>query len=225
MNTRALALALVAVALGASACRVDNNTSVQVKAICAPPEDPTSCTFAATCDAQFIGISTFDASATSMLWLLAQLDNQTPNNADPDTYRTNTNDAYVTGISVAYTGPVAVPSWSEPIGPYLVPANGSAVVSIFPIDTSTPAAFDASSAITTAAATAPFRLTANVRLRGIYQDQREWETAELPVVVDVCNGCIGSAATFDCDTATSVIDAPAVCPPNFGQSPASTACP
>ena len=80
MTRRALAFALAA-ALGATGC-ADNMTSVQIAAICAPPDDAAICTFASTCDAQFIGITAIDTVQTNTLWLIVQVNNQTTNNAE-----------------------------------------------------------------------------------------------------------------------------------------------
>ncbi len=209
MKTRALLLAVALLALGPTGC-AKNMTSVEIAAICAPPDDAAACTFNATCGAQFIGVTKIDVGLTDRLWLIVQMNNQMTNNADPGTFRTNSHDAYVEEVSTEYEAPFPIPDTRQRVGPYVVPANGSAVVSIFPV---TPVA---AAVIGAAAGTTPLGIVAKTKVSGHYQDQTAFETAAYEVAVDVCNGCIDPNP---CTTGVPV----AFCP-NFGQSPASVKC-
>ena len=209
MTRRALAFALAA-ALGATGC-ADNMTSVQIAAICAPPDDAAICTFASTCDAQFIGITAIDTVQTNTLWLIVQVNNQTTNNADSNTSRTNSHDAYVEEVDVEYEAPFAIPDARQRIGPFVVPAAGSAVISMFPIPPAAGDIIDAQLVGSTAVG-----IVAKTKLKGHYQDQTPFETAALEVAVDVCEGC------FDPNPCTTGL--PVAFCPNFGQSPASVEC-
>jgi hypothetical protein len=197
-------------------------TSVQVAAICAPPDDVAVCAFAGDCGkTEFLGTSTLDVSVSDQLFLVVQANNQLTNNADSSAGRGNSHDAYVTEMEVEYEAPVPVPAWREPIGPYHVPANGVSSLSIFPIDASTPGALSAFMAIAGALPVGgQYRLVANVRLLGKYQDERSFETAVFPVAIDVCDGCL----PFDCDPVTTGVQSPIGACPSFGQLPASLDC-
>jgi hypothetical protein len=208
--------ALAAVLAAATLSCADNNASVQFQAICAPPDD--GCTFAETCDAQYIGLSQMDVGVTDRLWLTMQFANQLLNNADPDTGRANTNDAQIREFRIEYDAPVALPDASVRVGPFRVPASGNAVVSVFPI----PAEIGAllRPAIPASVPAAPLFVTvvARVRALGIYDNQSSFETAEYEVPVQVCNGCLGTFAV--CPD----LSAAGLCPPNDGQLPVSQQC-
>lgn len=189
-----LSVALLGALAGASGC-VENRASVQLQAICVPTDD---CTFADTCDAQYIGYPTLDVSTSpaGVLWLLVQVGNQLPNNEDLDVGRTNTNDAHVDETYVEFEG---ARGGTASVGSnYLVPAEGTAVISV---------QLDLSTAIVPAGGTA--EVLAHVRLRGYFDDGSRFESGDFPVLVRVCDGCVG---TFGC----------AVCPPDSdGQLPAT----
>jgi hypothetical protein len=211
MKIRAFFLTALLLALGAAAgCAADNMTSIEIAAICAPPDDATACTFSSTCDAQSIGIAAIDIGITDRLWLIVQVNNQTTNNADLGTYRTNSHDAYVEEVSTEYVAPFPIADTRQRVGPYIIPANGSSVISMFPV---APQAVATMSGVAT---TTPFGIVAKTKLKGHYQDQTEFETAAYEVAVEVCDGCI------DPTPCTSGI-AVAFCP-SAGQSPASVKC-
>lgn len=224
MNARISLAAVLALALAAAGC-ADNQVSIQMAGICAAPDDAAACTFPESCDV-IAGTQLIDVGVTGRLWLVMQLDNQNLNNADPDSYRANSRDAYYTGIEVEYEG-VGAPAWSAPMGPFLIRAGGSQTVDVFPIDVSSAGALAAATAIAaavpvTGAGPPPtygvYTIIAKVRLTGVYQDQTEWETAQLPIAIQVCNGCLDPLP--DCDPVTAGIQPPDVCP-NAGQLPAS----
>jgi hypothetical protein len=232
MNARALALVLAAAALGA--CTVDDMSSVEISGVCTPPDDPTTCTFNAQCgeDEQFIGVMTLDTRVSGQLQLITQINNQLIDNRNEESFQANNHDAYVTDMDVEYETPLPVPGWSQPIGPYIIPANEPMPISIFPIDIATPGALAAFAVLDAAAeAAGSVRVVANVRLRGVFQDQSEFETAEWPVAIDVCDGCLFGGLTradifdptFDCDAAATAAQHFIACP-NIGQVPASLDC-
>jgi hypothetical protein len=203
MKTRALAVLVPLLAL--AGCTADNNVSIQVAALCAPPED--SCTFDATCDAQFLGVNALDLAQTDFFWAFVEVHNQMLNNADESVGRLNGHDAYVDEYSVEYDvrGGTALPSITRKVdaGPAFVPAEGTAVVSVVPIPPEVGAHLVAGS-----------QVVARVRLRGFLADQSDWETAEYPIPVEICSGCIlppvCAGSLFAC--------------PQGGQSPASYIC-
>jgi hypothetical protein len=188
MKTRFATLASVlalGAAVGANGC-VDNRASIQIQAICVPTDD---CTFAETCDAQYIGYPTLDvgASAADRMWLVLQVENQLLDNGDPGTGKTNTNDAHVDETEIEYTG-VALPT--ALVGSnYYVPAEGTAVISAEVI----PDVLQAGAALGAIAPTAePREIVATIRMRGYLDDGSRFETGGYPITIRVCTGCVGS---------------------------------
>jgi hypothetical protein len=202
---RSLLLALLSLA----AC-ADNNASVRVTALCLPPEDPTTCTFSSTCDAQYIGQTIIDVGATNHLWTIVQVDNLLPNNGNTDTFRTNTNDAFVQEYEVEYSGLPFPTATGSVLGSATVPAGGSTVISVLAVN-------EATAATLTVPAGSYADLVAKLRLKGVYADTTKFETGDFQIPVRVCNGCIGSLTC-------TLPDVPAYCPPNPGQMPASAKC-
>lgn len=197
MKTRLTSLApLVALAVAFSGCAEDNDASITMRAICMPTDD---CTFSSTCDAQYIGYPTVDVAVTQSLWLFLEVANQLPNNADAALFRSNTNDAQITEAVIEYER-VALPRVAVGSA-FLVPANGSAVISVQVI----PESLGAGAVL---AGAAPVEAIANVRLRGRYVHGDDFETGEFPVAIRICSGCLG----LQCGGAT--------CPPQSeGQLP------
>ena len=188
MNTR-LAVVLSALAIGAvvgaNGC-AESHPSVQIQMLCSPTTD---CAFQSTCDAQYIGWVTLDTTTSTKdnLWLVLQVGNQQPNNANPDVGRVNTNDAHVDEIAMEYVG-VALPATT--IGAnFDVPAAGSAVVSAEVI----PDALQAGGTLAALAPTAePREIVVETRLRGFFDDGTRFETNVFPVTVRICAGCVGT---------------------------------
>lgn len=214
MKIRALAALLPLLALGG--CAEDDNVSIQVYAICAPPES--ECSFSGQCDMKTLDILALDVGVTPFYWAFVEVHNQTLNNADDSAGRPNTHDAYVDEFRVEYEVPAgapALPSVTERVasGPSIVPAEGSSVVSVFPIPTSIGQRLAMS-----IPAGASAQVLAKVRLRGFFSDQNRFETAEFPLPISVCNGCLGTPA---CADATQAVVS--VCP-QAGQTPAAVNC-
>jgi hypothetical protein len=206
MKTRALAVLLPLLAL--AGCTADNNVSIQVFKLCSPPVD--SCTFQSECELQYIGINVLDLGQTNTYWSFIEVHNQLQLNDDPTSGRPNTHDAYVEEYTVDYEVPggTAPASVTRRIasGPSIVPATGSAVVSVLPI----PPDVGAQLAPGT-------QVIARVRLRGFLADQSTWETAEYPIPVEICSGCLAVPACAD--PAQQGFSCP-----QAGQSPSSFFC-
>lgn len=189
---------LAALALAATGCE-DNLASIQIQAVCAPPD---TCAFSGGCDQQYISWPTLDLdlSSTDALTLYLQVENQLQDNGDPDLGRVNTNDAHVDETVVEYEG-VLLPKVIMGSN-FLVQAGGTSVVKVTPIvggaaveDALTPFAGG--------------EIVANLRMRGYYDDGTRFETGEFPITVRICAGCLGTG----CGGAPT-------CPPNSeGQAP------
>jgi hypothetical protein len=174
MKTRALLLALPILALS---CR-DNGASVQIQDICYPAE---SCQFSNSCDRVLLGNPVIDlalGAGDGSLGLFVQVENQTRDNEDPDTQRTNTNDAHVDEIRIEYES-VEIPTMTF-FTNQRVPANNTQVIGLVAV----PAGYQTQLA---AAASEP---RAVVRMRGYFDNGSRFETAEFPIAVDLCIGCV-----------------------------------
>ncbi|MBI5068476.1 MAG: hypothetical protein HZB56_09570 [Deltaproteobacteria bacterium] len=201
MDRRALLLALP-LALG---CTVQA-PSVALTKVCSPP-DAASCTFSATCDAQFIGTIAVDAAQSVQLFLAIEAANQAPKNGDTSGGRVNTADAWLQEIRISYAGPLAIPPAAHRIIQQ-VPANGTAVVAFPVMDVTATTLGGATEAI----------VVAKVKGKGVFGDGSEFETAEYEIPVKVCSGCAGAPPTCP---AGEVL---ATCPGAWGQAPLSFAC-
>jgi hypothetical protein len=209
MKTRLATLALAALALAGCA---DNNASLRIAAICAPP-DAEVCAFSSTCDAQYIGFNKLDVANANKLWLFVQVDNQTPNNSKGDAFRTNTNDAFVQEYEIEYPG-TGLPTARGPIpGSSLVPAAGSAVISLPAVDEATTLLV----ANALPAAGSQLDGVAEVKLRGVYADTTSFVTGVFEIPIRACRGCL---AFGGCPTLGDF----AVFCPQPGQAPASFSC-
>jgi hypothetical protein len=195
--------------LGLATACVDTNAPIQIYAICAPP-DADTCSFAAKCDAQYIGVNTVDTAAAQRYWLFVEVHNQLPVNEDGGIGRVNTNDAYVQEVTVTYRG-LTLPAASHLLQS-VVPAAGTSVISIFPLTEATVAAIGA--------VAGTVDIVAVVTLKGLLADGSKWESAPWEIPIRVCTGCLG---TFGCATATDIL---VNCPPtpNGAQQPATYAC-
>jgi hypothetical protein len=208
MKTRALAVLLPLLAL--SGCTEGNGVSVQVFALCAAPEN---CEFTSNeCNQVFIGENLLDLNLTDTYSSYVEVHNNTANNADDSVGRPNTHDAYVEEYSVSYevNGGAAPASVVRRVasGPVLVPADGgSQVVTIFPVPSDVGAQLGGAT-----------QVVARVRLRGFLADQSRWETAEFPIPIELCAGCVGLPAA--CSDPTQSLF---VCP-QVGQTPFASFC-
>ena len=202
MKTRALLLALPALALALGGCR-DNRASISIHGVCAPPTS--TCTFSGKCDAFYLGMATIDTnvSAAGELMLPIEVENQLQDNTNTQEFHTNSNDAHVDEVIVTYDG-LALPQ--AVIGAQqLIPTGSTAVVAA----TIIPASAATLAALKTYATATGREMTATVKFGGYWDDGSRWETGEFPLPVVVCAGCVGSCANPG-----------ATCPPSVnGQLP------
>jgi hypothetical protein len=200
---------LLPLAFLGAACSAKPPT-VAFNQVCAPP-DATNCTFSATCDAQYIGPPTVDLGVTNLLWLTVEVHNQASDNTDEVIGRVNTQDAFLQEIDVSYSGgSLAIGDASTRVQ-QTVPANGTAVISIYPIPTSAglgPGSLGAGTSTT---------VIAKVKGKGIFGDGSSFETPDWEVPVTLCNGCLGAIACAAGQTLS-------LCPPNNGQAPLTFTC-
>jgi hypothetical protein len=208
MKTRlALLLALMAVAGCAK-----NNASVRVNAVCAVPDD---CKFSGTtCSNVYIGQIAVDLAHTNELILFIQVDNLLPSNENANTFKTNTNDAFVHEYELEYVGFPGTVTASV-IGSATVPANSSQIVTVnlLPPDA-------AAQVMGMVPAGSQLDVVAKLRLKGVLADTTSFETGEYEVRGRVCNGTGCADVVGKTCTAPAV---PAFCP-NFGQTPTTPLC-
>jgi hypothetical protein len=184
MTTRLAPLALAVLAAG---CTVDNSASIQPSRICSIPD---SCSFEETCDAQPIGVLALDVSLQDEMFLGIEVHNQLQNNEDLSVGRVNTHDAELQTYTTEYetSGGVVAPSTSGN-AQQLIPAEGTAVVGIFPITAPLGAALQLQIPASTPFAPVYAEVIAKVRLKGIFKDESDFETGEFRIPIRVCNGC------------------------------------
>jgi len=211
---------LLASLLLATAC-VDDKPVVQMKHVCAPPDDATACSFDAECDGVYLGEYVFDVASASRLTLFVEVANQMLDNANPELGRVNTHDAYVQQADVTYRGALALDPTTHLLQ-RMVPANGSSVVTLFPITEASAAQIGTLGLPAGASA----EIVAEVRLRGKLGDEStEFDTAAYEIPIRVCNGCV---PVFGCVDPLQFL---VTCPPDLvtlaplqGQHPLGRAC-
>jgi hypothetical protein len=207
MKTR-LALLL---SLGCLAGCVKNNASVRVAHVCAIPDN---CAFSSGgCDTTYIGQIAIDLAVTNQMLLFLQVDNLLPNNGNPGTFKTNTNDAFIQEYEIEYEG---FP------GTFTGPVTGSATVlaatsTVVSVDVVSPIA--ASQAVGFVPA-GGLDAVAKVRLKGVLADGSSFETGVYEVPFLACNGAGCANIALPTCTAPAVLS---VCP-NFGQLPSRGFC-
>jgi hypothetical protein len=211
---------LLASLLLATAC-VDDKPVVQLKHVCAPPQDATTCSFDAECDATYLGENVFDVSLAPRLTLFVEAENQLLDNADPELGRVNTHDAYVQQVDVTYRGALALDPTSFLLQ-RMIPANGSSVLTLFPITEASAAQISGLGLPAGASA----EIVAEVRLSGVLGDEATtFDTAAYQIPIRVCNGCV---PVFGCADPLQFL---VTCPPDLvtlaplqGQHPLGRAC-
>lgn len=221
MTTR-LAAAFIAFGLAGSGCTVDDHASVQIFAVCAPPEDATLCGFDGACDRLLASDRPFVVSqvdfglgpAANQLEMFVQFDNQMPDNADPSSGRVNTNDFVLEDYQISLSGPLGA------AGTFVHPANATvpAESSFVPVVPIIPAV-----AMPFVAAQIPPGTTglavAEVVARGRFLDGSHHETGPFRVAVNVFNGVFDVLTDLVCPKPGEVVTA--VCP-NVGQTSSIT---
>jgi len=195
--------------------------TVALTSLCFPPTPESGgCAYSASCEAiEAGGRLAVDLSITnnylfndSLVWPI-EIRNQSPSNADVESGRVNTSDAHITEFQMTYSSPgLTVPDGGAATirQAIHIPADGTtvAVVSLIP------KAYGLS--LITAASADPVEVRVRVKAIGYHDNGIEFETAELEVPVEVCDGCWWSPLPPACKTAT---DAYLSCP-QWGQSAA-----
>lgn len=198
--------AVLLLVLLATACTRPEAT-VAFNQVCAPPAAD-SCTFPATCNLQNLDIYQLDVGQSGRLWVVIEMKNQHPNNEDLPSGRVNTGDAFVEEIEVSYIGGLPDLRYRTQ---GRIPAAGTTVLSVFPLD-GVPA--------TAVAAGTSRVVVAKVKAKGTFGDGGTFETAELEIPVTLCNGCLGPPPA--CVDPAAVLS---TCPPDsWGQTPVSAGC-
>lgn len=189
----------VGLTLALGACSAPN-TSVQWGPICVPTDD---CTFAETCDAQWIGDVVLDPGTSTSLWLIVQVANTRTDNTDASTGHVKTTDAYIQEFDFEFEG--SSRTATTLVSSYLVPGAGTSVVSVqipFPLGSVSYGTV----------------VTALVRAKGVFADGSKFETGELRVPVTVA--VVAAPASFCAPTTPT----PTVVCPAAGQLPVKVAC-
>jgi hypothetical protein len=199
MKTRVLLVLTLALA----ACAGPNESSaVSFDSVCALTS---SCTFAAKCDAQYIGVFQFDASAATEFWMPVQMSNRLPSITNTDTGQVSNQNAHVTRFDITYTNfPLASASWSTN---QLVPSNGTAVIGVEVVPPQ---------AALLPAPAAAVQVLAKVVAHGFFDSGAAFETGEFPVAFTYCDGCL---AVPVCGAGT-----PPVGCGSYGTSPSNVTC-
>lgn len=215
LHSRTLLVAPLLLVL--SAC-VDNMASVQLRHVCAPPEQASACSFGESCDAVSLAPYFFDVGAGSpRMWMFVEVANQLEDNANPGEGRTNSRDAYVQEAVVTYEGGLGLADASHRLQ-QMVPAGGTQVLSLYPLPDS------AAIELSTFTITGIVDIVAKLRLKGVYTGGQAFETAEYEIPLRICSNCLG---TVGCPNVGDLLYS---CPPDsapggaLAQSPASLEC-
>jgi len=208
MNARPI-VALAAV-LALAGCQ-DNNASIEIFGICAPPDDAVKCSGTAVCSLYFAGdrpwvyTSVGGAANVNRLVHFVQINNQLPNNADPGTGRVNTNDFIAEEYLYDFQGVPGLTEWRRRAN-FTIIAEGSfsPVIPIIPEEAMAviQAAFAANSTTL---------VVVGMRVRGHLNGGAVVETGTYEIAVDVINSDFPGYAA--CTNATDILF---VCP-NQGQ--------
>jgi hypothetical protein len=201
MTTRTLAP--LALTFSLLACKADNNASVEIVAICAPPDDAVACAGSGECGAILASDRpwVYLEGGTNRLELFMQLDNLMADNSDAAAGRTNTHDAYIQAYRLSYRS--AFFNYSG----YQHPANVTvrAETSVSPVIPLIPEAISgALSAAMTAQGVTQGLVIVDLEALGELQDGTDVEAGPFAVAVDVHNDAFPGYA---CPNATDVVKA------------------
>lgn len=207
-----LALLLALLAAAAAGCARDNDASIEIFALCAPPDDAKACGTDGTCEAMLASprpfVHTTVGGQLNQLEMFVQVNNQLLSNDDPASGRLNTNDFVAKEYRLSFRG--------LPLSDVVYPANftvaadtsSTPIVPLIPL--STMAQIRAAPGINSRAL-----VIVELRVRGELRDGSEIETGEFDVAVDVLNSDFVPACPNVGDLFFSC--------PNFGQT-ASELC-
>lgn len=221
MNVRPIAAAL---ALGtlASGC-VENSASIEPIGICAPSSDAKACSSSGTCDKfltgqTFVYVSLAGSSGTTLngdLYYFMQFENQLPDNGSASTGRTNTNDAWISGVDLSFavhasalTPAFALPDTSRPLVPMLVRATSSATPAVILVPSDYIALM---SGLIGPGDEVLVEVT--LRATGTYAGGADFTTGPMTVPVWVINSVF---AGYVCDDPTKVVTAVCITPGSGG---------
>jgi hypothetical protein len=204
-----LAAITCALALAASGC-VSNRATVEMFALCAPPDDAAKCGMSGgKCDAYLASARPFVfltvGAAANGFEMFTEVHNQAPNNADPSAGRANTNDAIVTGYELDFSSELYNRTNYFFPANFGVPAGGGFVPVIKYIPDEV--AMDMRTVFGAQGATAPIPVTVTVRLKGHLLDGVEFTTGDFLITIDVWNTAF---LGYTCPKLGDVVSA--VCP-------------
>ncbi len=194
MTTTVRTLAVLAALVGAAGC-ASNHGSVEIFALCAPP-DAASCGEDGACTAYLASPRPYFYTAwqdsgglahANELQMFVQINNQMPQNGDVTSGRVNTNDFSIDTYRLSFTAPgVSLPEMDYPASG-TVPANGiaSPVIPLIPYPIAAALAAGLSAQGITGAV--PASVTVHVKVKGHLEDGSAYETAEHDFAVDVYN--------------------------------------
>ena len=208
MTPRAVFSALATAAL-LGGC-VKPSATVEIYQACAPPAPTASgCVYpTGTCSLSPLDTYTIDVDVADRLFLAVEVHNQLTDNSSVDTGTGNTHNAYVNHYSVGFSA--SLPGTSGDIE-NAVPSAGSSVIGVELINGDTWTALYNQLHGTTNTV----RMTADLKLSGVYGDQSHFETAPRKFGIEVCAGCF-TPGTCTSGTITYC--------PGPGIWPASAAC-
>jgi hypothetical protein len=215
-----LALLLAALTAGVAGCERDNDASIEIFALCLPPEDAKVCGTDGTCEAMLASprpfVFTTVNAQLNRLEMFVQVNNQLLPNDDPALGRVNTNDFIGGDYLLSFGG---IPNLSDVVFPanFTVAANSSSTPVIPLIPMSTMAQIRATPGLNSSAL-----VVVELRIRGELRDGTEVETGPFTVAVDVINADFVPACpnagdlAFFCprpgQTASLVCEAPPAAP-------------
>lgn len=213
MKTRLALATALALALPLAGCR-DNDASVEIFAICAPPDDAEACGTNGSCGALLasprLEVFTSVGGVLNELQEFIEFRNQLPDNRDLDLGRVNTNDFIGEDFLLSFSGVAGLADVIFPAN-FTVPADGSSTPVVTLIPQVTMAQLSTALAANTTAL-----VIVELRARGHLVDGSQVETGPYEVAVEVTD------ASFTPAGCPTVGDVRFYCP-NMGQT-SSTTC-
>jgi Na+(H+)/acetate symporter ActP len=187
MTTKVQRLCVLALAVAASGC-VDNNASVEMFGICAPPTDAQTCTVTAgACGTYLAGrpyVYTTTGGAANQLELFMQVNDEMPQDTNVDAGHTNSKDAFITEFDISFTSPdlSGIPSVVYPASSVPVAAGGSSsmVVALVPAN-----ALAAISSLMKGAGLTQAVVVSNIVMKGHFNDGQSFKSGTYSAAVDV----------------------------------------
>lgn len=182
--TPRLPVLVAALAVALSGCR-DNDASIEIFALCLPPDDAKTCGTSGSCEAMLASprphVFTTVNGQVNRLEMFVQVNNQLQPNDDPAFGKVNTNDFVGGDYLLSFRGLPNLPDMVFPAN-FTVAAGSSStpVIPLIPMSTMTQIR-----AIPGLPASA--LVVVELKLRGKLRDGTEIETETFEVAVDVLN--------------------------------------